>query len=180
MLQLPLSEQSPMLITGLTTKWSFAAEWERAAFSYASECSIQLGDDEDGYRVELPLRDFCDYLHRDSDLDDAPLYALDDSFLEEFPSLLRAYTVPEVFCAVAKKQPFAGMEEDEQPPMRWVVLGGARSGSPIHVDPVGAAWNALVFGAKRWVLFPSATSAENEATLSQTLCLETYDGEAEV
>jgi histone arginine demethylase JMJD6 len=48
----------------------------------------------------------------------------------------------------------------------YFIMGGARTGSNLHVDPqYTCAWNTLLSGLKRWVIFPPGESDEYRAEL---------------
>ena len=44
---------------------------------------------------------------------------------------------------------------------RWLLVGPARSGSSLHVDPLAtSAWNTLLLGTKLWCVIPPSSYAE--------------------
>mmetsp|Transcript_1643 Transcript_1643/g.10113 ORF Transcript_1643/g.10113 Transcript_1643/m.10113 type:complete len:299 (-) Transcript_1643:986-1882(-) len=53
------------------------------------------------------------------------------------------------------KKIFFSYLEEERPDYRWLIVGPARSGSSFHQDPnCTNAWNAVIRGTKKWILFP--------------------------
>lgn len=101
----------------------------------------------------MELQHFLSYMR--SQQDDSPLYVFEGAFDDERRArgLLDMYTVPKYFQEDLLR--FAG--ERRRPPYRWFLIGPKRSGTNVHVDPLGtSAWNTLVHGVKRCVSVPSA------------------------
>lgn len=121
-----------------------------------SDALYSLGEGADGDPVLVTWRDFLAYGHsREAAKDRNPLYLFDDSFDCDAPGLLDLYAVPSVF---AREDLLSVLPEEDRANWRWLLVGPERSGSSLHVDPVGtSAWNASLKGTKWWVMVEPAT-----------------------
>eukprot|EP00571_Detonula_confervacea_P015328 CAMPEP_0172301134 /NCGR_PEP_ID=MMETSP1058-20130122/3083_1 /TAXON_ID=83371 /ORGANISM="Detonula confervacea, Strain CCMP 353" /LENGTH=512 /DNA_ID=CAMNT_0013011149 /DNA_START=156 /DNA_END=1694 /DNA_ORIENTATION=+ len=140
--------------TAQTKEWPAVHLWKFNALSTDSDlshCMLKCGEDDDGYTIRMKLKYFMEYLHHNRD--DSPLYIFDATFDEDkyAKRILEDYTVPEYF-----SEDLLGLVgERRRPPYRWFLVGPCRSGTTVHIDPLGtSAWNTLIHGVKRWVLFP--------------------------
>ena len=147
----------PVIVRGLTGEWPAVRDgrWSLEALLLEhGQDRFKVGEDDDGYAVYVKLKHFARYCLETKD--DSPLYVFDSSFAEREAtrSLRHDWALPKFFT----DDLFKLVGERRRPPYRWLVLGPARSGSYIHIDPLGtSAWNALLAGAKLWALFPPST-----------------------
>ena len=146
----------PCLVVGAMDDWPAKGNWGFAALrAEFGERPLKCGEDDDGYSVKLKLKHFLRYQCDPSGArkDDSPLYVFDSAF-DNNPvtaKLLEDYKIPAIF----SEDLFGLVGEKRRPPYRWWLVGPERSGTTVHIDPLGtSAWNALARGRKLWVLFP--------------------------
>lgn len=137
-----------------THRWTALERWQLDKLQDdpdLRERALKCGEDDDERSIRMKLKHFMRYLH--NNIDDSPLYIFDSSFDEDKVAkrLLKDYRVPSYF----KEDLFHLVGEKRRPPYRWFLVGPERSGTCVHIDPLAtSAWNTLIVGKKRWVLFP--------------------------
>jgi histone arginine demethylase JMJD6 len=143
----------PVIIEGIpkAESWAAVENWDLGKLNrrYRNR-RLKCGEDDDGYSVRVKLKHFLQYMENQTD--DSPLYVFDSSYDDDpkNKSLLQDYAPPSYF----REDLFKLIGEKRRPPYRWFLIGPKRSGTNVHIDPLGtSAWNTLIQGRKRWVVF---------------------------
>jgi len=148
----------PCVIEGLIDN---DPEWEGARRKWSSPKKMieEYGDvpvcikEVDQTLVRIPLRMFFQYAN--STKADFPVYMCEKELSTDF---LADYSNPVPFRDDLYQIVLPEEEVNEHPWLAYLLIGGRGSGSPLHKDPIGSgAWNALLYGRKRWCLFPPDT-----------------------
>ena len=133
----------PVLLEGCIDNWGALRNWDRDYLvRLCGDVKFSVGP------VEMKLGEYFGY--SDQVREERPLYLFDPKFAEKVPKLGDEYEVPVYF-----REDLFGVLGNERPDYRWVIIGPAGSGSSFHVDPNStSAWNAVIKGSKKWILFP--------------------------
>ncbi|KAJ8598838.1 hypothetical protein CTAYLR_008536 [Chrysophaeum taylorii] len=110
----------------------------------------------DKHGAMVGVRDYLDYAGTTAD--DAPLSLYDSQFKDDVSPLERLEYDRPGFASAACYLSALRLAPDQRPPWRWILLGGPRSGTGPHVDPLCShAWVHLFEGRKLWLLLPPGT-----------------------
>jgi Cupin-like domain/F-box-like len=139
----------PVVVTGIVPQWPASSKWSKERLRETCAFAPFIAG---GY--DFAMRDYLDYSDRIEGRCDQPLYLFDSGFARKAPQLAADYTVPDYFA----DDLFQHLGEDMRPHYRWLIVGPKHSGSSFHKDPnATSAWNACVYGSKKWILFPPNT-----------------------
>ena len=151
----------PVVIQGVPTEegWGAAHRWasDKELRRRFRKYNFKCGEDDDGRSVRVRLKHFFKYVEKQQD--DSPLYIFDSTYDDdkEAQALLDDYRVPSYF----PDDLFSLVGERRRPPYRWFLVGPKRSGTSLHIDPLGtSAWNTVITGRKRWILFPPGSAKD--------------------
>ncbi|KAI5304243.1 hypothetical protein KEM56_006702 [Ascosphaera pollenicola] len=129
--------------------------------------------------VDWRLRDYYEYM--EDNLDESPLYLFDTKFVStmglkgpDSRTVHRANGTNEDVDASETPSfwppPCFGHDlfsvlGSMRPDHQWIIIGPTRSGSSFHKDPnATSAWNAVLRGAKYWIMFPPKNHGDRNFT----------------
>eukprot|EP00939_MAST-03C_sp_MAST-3C-sp1_P000490 g490.t1 len=143
------SLNKPVVVTGVVDRWPAFQRWKRDEYLIRAMGSSTLFN-ANGYQITY--EDYLCYARTKKPFDDMPLYIFDKRFCEKARQLEKDYAPPvELF-----GEDLFALLGDRRPDFRWLIAGPAKSGSSFHIDPNStSAWNAVIKGKKRWIMFPN-------------------------
>ncbi|XP_076908224.1 arginine-specific demethylase JMJ22-like [Bidens hawaiensis] len=132
-----------VLIEGCLGNWGAMEKWDRDYLvKVCGDARFSVGP------TQMTMREY--FVYADQAHEERPLYLFDPGFANKVKELGRDYETPVYF-----NEDLFSVLGNERPDYRWIIIGPAGSGSSFHIDPNSTlAWNAVVKGSKKWVLFP--------------------------
>mmetsp|Transcript_27228 Transcript_27228/g.59176 ORF Transcript_27228/g.59176 Transcript_27228/m.59176 type:complete len:742 (-) Transcript_27228:166-2391(-) len=165
----------PAIITGVpqAEQWPAAKKWstQEEFLSHYGKLPVQVTEMFAAhglgrpFRVEVSLDEYAKYAKENTF--DWPFYVWERNFNGERNKFLEDWQVPNLF---------SDDLYDITPEVReflpltchlFLLVGGRRTGSNMHLDPKwSSAWNTILCGRKRWVMFPRDTPGNDIGALA--------------
>ena len=134
------------------------SEWKEAVENWTSISSFSARNNPqdptmDCGPVSMRLSEFEQYAKSDlCKLDESPFFVFDTKNFSSSCSWLKDLPTPIPYFA---KDLFDLLQGESRPDHKWILIGSAGASSKWHVDPNATnAWNAVIFGEKKWILVP--------------------------
>jgi histone arginine demethylase JMJD6 len=150
-----LYANKPCIIHDIPNDWTAMKTWTFDNFKERfGKCKFKVTGNNNSLKYNYYHHYINTPKHR---RDDQPTFIFDSSFAnkgKKMRELLDEYTIHEWF----DEDLFDCLSEEERPNFRWLLMSTRRAGTSLHVDPVcTSAWNTMIQGKKRWILFPPET-----------------------
>jgi len=142
----------PVIVEGACSHWPAMKKWAipelKKRFRHTA---FKVGSDKKGRKLRMKFKYFADYMEKQQD--DSPLYLFETNIdnAADMATLKQDFSMP---TDLFPHDWLSLLNHESRPPFRWWCIGPKRSGTTVHIDPLGtSAWNAVTSGVKRWVLF---------------------------
>eukprot|EP00411_Alexandrium_monilatum_P020745 CAMPEP_0175221588 /NCGR_PEP_ID=MMETSP0093-20121207/20383_1 /TAXON_ID=311494 /ORGANISM="Alexandrium monilatum, Strain CCMP3105" /LENGTH=445 /DNA_ID=CAMNT_0016515143 /DNA_START=44 /DNA_END=1378 /DNA_ORIENTATION=+ len=174
--------RQPAMLLGAANDWRATQRWSsrEELLDHYGDVRFKVTEIVPPYacgkplKVELPLRLYVQ--HAEEVGADFPFYVFERDLEGPRLPLLEDFTTPAYF-----RDDLYDLTEYTRaffPLYRYYVIGVERTGSNLHVDPsCTSAWNTLLCGLKRWVLFPPGDSEEYRSRIGASC--RTMGGDAQ-
>lgn len=160
-----LLPRCPAILLGAAANWRATARWssEDELLKHYGDVPFKVSEIAPPFacakplKIELPLRVYLD--ETKATQADFPFYIFERDLGGPRAPLLEDFEPPAYF----RDDLYDTTEYTRAffPLYRYYVIGVERTGSNLHVDPsCTTAWNTLLCGRKRWVLFPPGDSED--------------------
>lgn len=175
---------TPAVITNCTNDWV----WPANGNNWSIENLRNLLGSEKRFEVAqcdatVSLDNFFGYMESvEAALDDNPVYVFETLVDGEHDDIINKFQIPHFFTNMTSNRSGCHTPGDTSDLLsaagengldfgihRWLLIGPARSGSNLHVDPLGtSAWNTLLVGSKLWTIFPPNIPESQLSTMGGT------------
>lgn len=155
----------PAMILGVAKEWRASERWSsrESMLEHYGHVPFKVTEIFPPYggarplKVELPLSLYVEYVEEVAA--DFPFYVFERDLEGPRSELLNDFCTPAYF--LDDLYDLTEYTRAFFPMYKYVIIGVDRTGSSLHVDPsCTSAWNTLLCGLKRWVLFPPNDSPE--------------------
>jgi hypothetical protein len=140
------AQTGPRLLRGWASSWPAMQKWTPRFFTETyGHLLVEVRRSRPAAQRNMTVAEYFSTVHELAGTQDG-WYLSDWKIVGEIATLRQDYQVPSAFKCWTERLPV-----EQNPELRWLYIGPAGSGKPLHRDVMTtAAWNAVISGQKRW------------------------------